>query len=75
MVVKTGGGLVKVSISLPERHVEQIRSIAALRSSDWQRVSVSDVSREVVEVGLREILRAAHTDNTATDDDAEQRIA
>jgi len=67
MAVKTGGGLVKISISLPERHVEQIRSIAALRSSDWQRISIADVGREVIEVGLREILRAPHTENTASE--------
>lgn len=61
MVTKTGGGLVKTSFVLPERHLDRLREIAAERSTDWRRVSMADVHREVVERGLQVVLHAPDT--------------
>lgn len=55
MPIKTGGGLETVSLLLSERQVARLREIVAERRTDANRVSLSDVAREVVEFGLASV--------------------
>lgn len=54
-----------VSIVLTKSQASRMRSLAALRSTDIRRVSVSDVARDVVEQGLKVVLHGHNTDSTA----------
>ena len=54
-----------VSIVLTKSQASRMRSLAALRSTDIRRVSVSDVARDVVEQGLKAVLHGQNTDSTA----------
>ena len=52
---------------LTATQVERLRAIAALRSSEHTRVSVSSVAREVIELGLSESIRSQQNDSSVFD--------
>jgi hypothetical protein len=64
-----------VSVILTKDQACRLRSLAALRSTDLRRVSISDVAREVVEQGLRVILHAPHTASSANVNAEEEAAA
>lgn len=55
MAATTSGGLVKTSFSLLPAQLERLKIIAQDRSTVWAKVSISDVAREAIEVGLDSI--------------------
>lgn len=52
MPIKTGGGLETVTLVLAEGQVARLRQMTEERRSPINRVSLSDVAREIVEAGL-----------------------
>ncbi len=66
MALKTGGGLETVSLVLTTEQARELRRIRDDRKRTFNRVSVSDVAREVVAVGLRVISFDSHSDSVAS---------
>lgn len=58
MVKARHDGLVQVSVVLTRRQWEQIRAIAGLRKTETHQPSLSEITREVVALGLAALLRA-----------------
>ncbi len=52
MALSENSGLQTITLVLTKSQTRRLRALAALRSTEWRRVSISDVAREVVEEGL-----------------------
>jgi len=68
MALKTSGGLETVSLVLTAEQLKRLRLIRDFRRSEVNRVSLSDVAREVVAEGLRSISLVPHSDFVASDE-------
>lgn len=66
MALKTSGGLETVSLVLTADQLKQLRLIRDIRKSEVNRISLSDIAREVVAEGLRSFTLVAHSDFEAS---------
>jgi predicted peroxiredoxin len=69
MALKPNGGLATITLVLTEEQLSALRRIRAERLNGHNRVSVSDVAREVVAEGLRVISCDGHSDFSASRND------
>ncbi|MGB3331148.1 MAG: hypothetical protein WBA46_19460 [Thermomicrobiales bacterium] len=67
MATAPDGELTSVSLVLTKDQVRRLGEIHKARRTPVNRVSKSDIAREVVEVGLASYSLATDTDNTASD--------
>ncbi len=75
MAVKVGDKLEKVSLVLTTDQVRRLKALAQLRATDWRRVSMSDVSREVVEAGLGVVSFVPVSSLVASEEGAEEKVS
>ncbi len=61
MALSENSGLQTITLVLTKSQTRRLRALAALRSTEWRRVSISDVAREVVEEGLPAVSAARDT--------------
>lgn len=67
MALKTNGGLETMSLVLTVEQARELRAIRDARRTDHNRVSISDVAREVVAKGLKDFPCAPSSDFFASD--------
>ncbi len=66
MALKPNGGLATITLVLTEEQASALRRIRSERLTGHNRVSISDVAREVVAEGLRVISDTGHSDFTTS---------
>lgn len=68
MALKTDSELEVMSLVLTKDQASDLRRIRAERTNGYNRVSISDVAREVVAEGLRVVSCVQHSDFSASDE-------
>lgn len=71
MPIKVGSDLEKVSLVLTTEQVRRLKAIATMRGTQWRRVSLSDVGREVVEAGLATVSQGRDSSIIASSHDGD----
>ena len=66
MALRTGGGLETISLVVTVRQASELRQIRQERSSDSRRVSVSDIAREALDIGIAHLRCDEDTDSSST---------
>lgn len=75
MALSPNGELVKVSLVITKEQDRRLRAIHSLKRTDVNRLSFSDVGRDVVEKGLGVISRELVSNSTASQEDARESAA
>lgn len=70
MPVRVDGELQTMSLVVSKEQAQRLRALAALRSTKYQKVSISDVVREVIDAGLVQVLDARGSSPAASDRNA-----
>jgi len=57
-----------ITFNLTREQVERLRQVREERQANHRSVSLSDVARDVVQIGLDHVSRAPFSDNVASED-------
>jgi len=66
MPVSESSNLKTVSVIVTKEQLAEMRRLQAQRSSDIRRVSFAEITREIVEAGLKSISHVPHMDLTTS---------
>ncbi len=75
MPIKTGGGLETMSLVLTQDQAQRLRQRRDEQANSFRRITLSDVAREVVEIGLRSFALPENTAIDGTDKDVAMAMA